>query len=63
MDESRKHAILIAASILAARKLAQYEYKPCPATECAIADAIAAASKILEKIDARWPKPGSRLGE
>jgi hypothetical protein len=55
MDENRKHAILIAASILAARKLAQYEYKPCPATECAIADAIAAAGRILEKIDARWP--------
>ena len=55
MDESRKHAILIAASILAARKLAQYEYKSCPAAECAIADAIAAAGRILEKIDARWP--------
>ena len=54
MDESRKHAILVAASILAARKLAQYEYKPCPATECAIADAIAAANRILEKIDSRW---------
>jgi hypothetical protein len=55
VDESRKHAILIATSILAARKLAQYEYVPCPATECAIADAVGAANKILEKIDARWP--------
>jgi hypothetical protein len=62
MDEGRKHAILIAASILAARKLAQYEYKPCPATECAIADAIAAANKILARIDSLWPAPKSEGG-
>jgi hypothetical protein len=57
MDEGRKRVLLIAASILAARKLAQLEYKPCPAVDCCIADAIAAADRILRKIDSRWPAP------
>ena len=41
MDEGRKRVLLIAASILAARKLAQYEAGTrVPATVSAIADAI-----------------------
>ena len=31
--------------------------KPCPAPECAIADAVENAKRILEKIDERWPAP------
>ena len=54
MDE-RKYAILFAATILAARKLYEIGAKPCPARECAIADAIENAKRILEKIDGRWP--------
>src|SRR5215469_12831618 len=40
MDEQRKYAILFAATVLAARKLNETGVKPCPARECAIADAI-----------------------
>src|SRR5438309_1900083 len=40
VDEGRKRVLLIAASILAARKLAQWDGRPSPATESAIADAI-----------------------
>ena len=48
-------AILFAATILAARKLNEIGDKPCPARECAIADAIENAKRILEKIDERCP--------
>ena len=48
--------ILIAAAILAARKLASYEPgKRVPATICAIADSIRWAAEILNEIDRRWP--------
>jgi len=47
--------ILIAASILAARKLAQLGPRPSPAVEACISDAITTAEKILQRIDARWP--------
>jgi len=55
MDEGRKRVLLIAASILAARKLTQLEYRPSPALEAAIANAITAAELILRRIDQRWP--------
>ena len=55
MDEGRKRVLLIAASILAARKLAQWDGKPSPASEIAISDAIATAERIMAKIDGRWP--------
>jgi len=55
MDEQRKYAILFAATILAARKLNEIGDRPCPARECAIADAIENAKRILEKIDEWWP--------
>jgi hypothetical protein len=55
MDEQRKYAILFAATILAARKLHEIGDKLCPARECAIADAVENAKRILEKIDERWP--------
>jgi len=55
VDEGRKRVLLIAASILAARRLAQWDGRPSPVLESAIADAIAVAERILSKIDARWP--------
>jgi hypothetical protein len=55
MDEGRKR-LLIAASILASRKLAQYEgARKVPATVSAIADAIRWVEEILAEIDRRWP--------
>jgi hypothetical protein len=56
MDEGRKRVLLIAAAILAARKLAQYEGGiRVPATVSAIADAIHWAEQIMARIDERWP--------
>ena len=58
VDESRKRVILIAASILAARKLAQYDAdKRVPATMCAIADAVRWAEAILKEIEVVVPFP------
>jgi hypothetical protein len=56
MDEQRKYAVLVAATILAARKLNDIGSTPW-ANECAINDAIQKAAHILEKIDHRWPGP------
>jgi hypothetical protein len=56
VDEGRKRVILIAASILAARKLAQFDGgKRVPATISAIADVVHWAEEIMKEIDARWP--------
>jgi hypothetical protein len=62
MDEGRKRVLLIAASILAARKLAQYDSGArVPATVSAIADAVRCAERIMEEIDRRHPvKPVQR---
>jgi len=54
VDEGRKRVILIAASILAARKLAQFDGgKRVPATITAIADAVRWAEEIMKEIDRR----------
>ena len=56
MDEGRKRVLLIAAAILAARKLAPYDGgKRVPATVSAIADANRWAEEIMCEIDKRWP--------
>jgi hypothetical protein len=56
VDEGRKRVLLIAASILAARKLAQYDGgKRVPATISATADAVRWAETIMREIDERWP--------
>jgi hypothetical protein len=61
VDEGRKRVLLIAASILAARKLSQFDgNKRVPATVSAIADAIRWAEEILREIDRRWPVNGAR---
>lgn len=53
MTQERKYAILFAATILAARKLAEVGEKPCPARDACIADAITKAELILRKIEQR----------
>ena len=56
VDEGRKRVLLIAASIRAPRKLAQFEDGArVPATINAIADALRWAEQILHVIDERWP--------
>jgi hypothetical protein len=56
VDEGRKRVLLIAASILAARKLAQYDGGArVPATIMAISDAIRWAAEIMREIDRMWP--------
>jgi len=65
VDEGRKRVLLIAASILAARKLAQYEPgKRVPATICAVADSIRWAEEIMLEIDRRYPaRSGTAVNE
>jgi hypothetical protein len=56
VDEGRKRVLLIAAAILAARKLAQYDGGTrVPATVSAIADGVRWAEEIMRAIDSRWP--------
>ena len=55
MDESRKRVLLIAAVIIAVRKLANWDGRPSPMLETAINDAIALAEKIMSRIDQKWP--------
>ncbi|HEX8817646.1 MAG TPA: hypothetical protein VF753_19295 [Terriglobales bacterium] len=56
MDEGRKRVLLIAACILAARKLAQFEgQKRVPASIMAIEDAVRWAEQIMAAIDKRYP--------
>jgi hypothetical protein len=43
VDEGRRRVLLIAAAILAARKLATWDGKPSPVLESAISDSIALA--------------------
>lgn len=57
MDEGRKCAILVAATILCARKLTAMEPdKSNFAKDYIIETAIKDAAFILEKIDKRWPE-------
>ena len=55
VDEGRKRVLLIAACILAARKLTQWDGRNSSASEAAISDAIALAERIMAKIDSQWP--------
>jgi len=53
--EGRKRVLAIVASILAARKLAQFDGgRRVPATISAIADAVRWAEEIMKTIDERW---------
>jgi hypothetical protein len=52
----RGRVLLIAASILAAGKLAQFDgWQKVPATVSAIANAMRWAEEIMKAIDERWP--------
>ena len=56
MDEGRKRVLLIAASILAARRLADWSGGPeAPKHVAAIADSVRIAEKIMREIDRQWP--------
>jgi hypothetical protein len=59
VDEGRKRVLLIAAAILAARKLAPMSPGRVPATICAITDAIQFANQIMTEIDRLWPAGGT----
>jgi hypothetical protein len=64
MDEGRKRVLSIAASILAARKLAQYDGGTrVPATITAIAAAVRWAEEIMWAIDVRWPSKPNAVGK
>jgi hypothetical protein len=63
MDEGRKRVLLIAASILAARKLGDWDGRPSPAVDATIANAITMAERIMSKIDNRWPEKRSAAGD
>ncbi len=57
MTEERKYAILFAATLLCARKLAELDSdRPSPAKIAAVENAISQASFILERIDRKWPR-------
>lgn len=56
MDEGRKRVLLIAASIVAARRLADWNGgPPSPKFVAAISDSIRIAERIMQAIDERWP--------
>ncbi len=65
MTEERKHAILFAATLLSARKIIEVIENDDPMNmgrafwmDKYLNKAIEQASKILEKIDERWPAEG-----
>lgn len=63
VDEGRKRVLGIMASILAARKLAQYDGgKRVPATVAAISDAVRWAEEIMREIDRKYADLTRRAG-
>ena len=57
MEEGRKRVILIAASILAARRLADWDGGAAsPKHVAAISDSVRIAGRIMRAIDERWPE-------
>lgn len=61
MTEERKYAILFAATLLCARKLAELDSdRPSPAKLAAVENAISNAAFIMERIDRKWPEQGER---
>jgi len=66
MDEGRKRVLLIAASVLAARRLADWNGgPPSPKFVAAISDSISIAERIMRAIDDRFPEraKGSEYGD
>jgi len=62
MDEL-KYAILVAATVLATRKLNEIGSTPCPAPECAISDAFSVQRQIDSQEDWRWPAARRRRAD
>jgi hypothetical protein len=61
MDEGRKRTILIAASILVSRRVAQMGPQSSPALEAANSDAVVMAEKVMQRIDSWFaPSPPSQ---
>ena len=61
MTDDRKYALLLAAAILSARKLAQLDYtRPSPAKFAIVDRAIEQACFILKRIEERWPLPKNK---
>jgi len=60
MGEGRKRVLLISTSILAARKLVNWDGRPSPFLESTIADAISIAEQIMARIDSRRPSTVSK---
>jgi hypothetical protein len=54
-DEGRKRVLLLAASIIAARRLAQERVNDSPRTRFAISESVAWADRIMREIDRKWP--------
>lgn len=53
--------LLVAASILAARRLADWNGgPPSPKFVAAISDSVRIAERIMEAIDGRWPEPSKK---
>lgn len=61
MNEGRKRVLLIAASIVAARRVGDWNGGP-PSLEfvAAISDSIRIAERIMRAIDDRWPEPSKQ---
>jgi len=57
MTEERKHAILLAATILTTRRL--HELDSDKQKVCAVENAIANPAYIMEMIDRKWPDNGT----
>lgn len=58
MEEGRKRVLLIAASILAARRLGDWSGGPMsPKEAAAIGDAVRVAERIMQRIDSQFPEP------
>jgi len=57
MDEGRKRVLLIAASILAACRLADWNGgPPSPKFVAGISDSVRIAERIMQAIDDQWPE-------
>jgi hypothetical protein len=53
MDEQRKHSILIAAAIFAARALADWDGKRSPRAVASVSDAIDKAKFLVDELERR----------
>ena len=67
MEEQRKHAILLAATLLSARKIIEVIDNEDAQnmgrkfwTDSFVNKAIEQAARIMEKIDEKWPTGGAR---